>query len=117
MTEHTTTFEEAFDPTKEEGTPPMRLLPPGKYRSEVIDGSISETKNGKGTLPNLTRSVLSPGPFEKRLVFQSILTRHESPDAQRFGRYKLKDLCDACGITDPVTDIGVFNFKPCIIKI
>ena len=117
MTETTTIFNEPFDPTKEEGTPARSLLPAGKYRAEVIDASISETKTGRGTMLNLTWQILDRGPAENRFVFQSILVRHESPDAQRFGRYKLKDLCDACGIVDAVTDVAVFKHKPCLITV
>ena len=61
MPEYTTTFEEAFDPTKEEGTPPRTLLPAGKYRAEATDSSVSETKNGKGTMLNLTCKSSSAG--------------------------------------------------------
>ena len=117
MPEHTTTFKEAFDPAKEDGTPPRTLLPAGKYRAEVTDASVSETKNGKGTMLNLTWQILERGPAENRLVFQSILTKHESPDAERYGKYKVKDLCDACGITETVTDVDVFLHKPCLISV
>ena len=115
MSEATTTF--TFDPAKEDGTPPRTLLPAGKYRAEVTDASVSETKKRNGTMLNLTWQILDPGPAENRLVFQTILTRHESPDAERYGRAKVKDLCDACGITETVTDVAVFLHKPCLISV
>ena len=117
MPEATTTFSEPFDPAKEDGTPARALLPAGKYRAQVTDASVSETKKRNGTMLNLTWQILNPGPAENRLVFQTILTRHESPDAQRIGRQKLKDLCDACSITEAVTDVGVFLHKPCLISV
>jgi hypothetical protein len=107
---------EAFDPSKEEGTPPRSLLPAGKYPAEIVDATVATTKNQKGTMLNLTWQINQPG-FEHRHVYQSILTRHESAEAERFGRYKLKDLCVACGITSTVTDLGEFYFKPCLITV
>ena len=112
--EHTTTLDEAFDPATEEGTPARELLPPGKYKAEVVKAYIAGTKNGKGQMLNLQYSI-TEGEYERRLVFDHIIVQHESVDAQRFGRQKVKDLCDATGITDPVTDVEVFCYKPVVI--
>jgi hypothetical protein len=35
----------------------------------------------------------------------------------KFGRQRVKDLCDACGINDKVTDVSVFLHKPCEITV
>jgi Protein of unknown function (DUF669) len=107
--EHTTTLSEAFNPATEEGTPARELLPPGKYKAEVVKAYIAETKNGKGQMLNLQYSI-TEGEYEKRLVFDHIIVQHESVDAQRFGRQKVKDLCDATGVTDAVTDVEVFLY-------
>jgi hypothetical protein len=112
--EQTTMLNEAFDPAKEEGTPARHLLPPGKYKAEVVNAHIAGTKNGKGQMLNLQYSI-TEGEYEKRIVFDHIIVQHESVDAQRFGRQKVKDLCDATGITDPVTDVEVFCYKPVVI--
>jgi Protein of unknown function (DUF669) len=114
--EHTTTLNEAFDPATEEGTPARELLPPGKYKAEVVSAHIAGTKNGKGQMLNLQYSI-TEGEYEKRLVFDHVIVQHESVDAQRFGRQKVKDLCDATGITDAVTDVGVFLYKPVVITL
>ena len=114
--EQTTMLNEAFDPAKEEGTPARHLLPPGKYKAEVVSAHIAGTKNGKGQMLNLQYSI-TEGEYEKRIVFDHIIVQHESVDAQRFGRQKVKDLCDATGITDPVTDVEVFLYKPVVITL
>jgi Protein of unknown function (DUF669) len=114
--EQTTMLNEAFDPAKEEGTPARHLLPPGKYKAEVVNAHIAGTKNGKGQMLNLQYSI-TEGEYEKRIVFDHIIVQHESVDAQRFGRQKVKDLCDATGITDPVTDVEVFLYKPVVITL
>jgi hypothetical protein len=50
-------------------------------------------------------------------VFDHIIVQHESVDAQRFGRQKVKDLCVATDITDAVTDVEVFLYKPVVLTI
>jgi hypothetical protein len=110
------TLTEAFDVENEEGTPPLTLLPAGKYKAEITDANVGPTKNGKGQAVRLVWTI-TEGEHEKRLVFQNILIQHESEEAQRFGRRKFKDVCVACGITNPVTELEVLLYKPCMISI
>jgi Protein of unknown function (DUF669) len=100
----------------EEGTPERELIPAGKYRAVIVTATVGPTKNGKGQAVSITWSI-DEGQYEKRLVFQSILVQHESADGQRFGRRKFKDVCAACGINEPVTDLGVLLYKPCSISV
>jgi hypothetical protein len=109
-------LETAFDVANEEGTPPITLLPAGKYTAEITSASVGETKNRKGTAVSLGWTVTG-GDFEKRMVFQNILIQHDSADAQKFGRQKMKDVCTACGITEPLTDLDVLLYKPCQITV
>jgi len=113
--ESSTVLDTAFDVENEEGTPPRELLPAGKYKAQIVTAVVGPTKNAKGQAVNLTWTVIE-GEFENRLVFQNILIQHESQDAQRFGRQKFKDVCSACGITSPVTDLDVLLYKPCMIS-
>ena len=112
----TTTLDEAFEPAKEEGTPARELLLPGKYKAEVVRAFIVGTKNGKGQMLNLGYAI-TEGEYEKRIVFQSIIVQHESMDAQRFGRQKVKDLCVATDVTDTVSDVEVFLYKPVVLTL
>jgi hypothetical protein len=114
--ETSTTLDIPFDVENEEGTPPRELLPAGKYKAQIVTATVGPTKNGKGQAVSLTWSI-AEGEFENRLVFQNILIQHESPDAQRFGRQKFKDVCSSCGITVPVTDLDVLLYKPCMISV
>jgi hypothetical protein len=105
-----------FDPQTEEGSKPFELLPKGKYAAEVVDAAIVDTKNGRGQMLKLTW-VISGGEYDDRRVFQQIIVQHESEDAMNFGRRKIKDLCDACGIRERVSDVEVFLHKPCEITV
>jgi len=111
-----TILDEAFDVEAEEGSPARELLPAGRYKAEVTAATVGVTKNGRGQMVNITWTVIG-GDHDKRLVFQNILIQHESADAQRFGRQKFKDLCVACGVTKPVTDLDVLLYKPCLITV
>jgi hypothetical protein len=109
-------LETAFDVDNEEGTPPRELLPTGKYTAEISTATVGPTKNKRGQMVNLTWTI-AEGDYEKRLVFQNILIRHDSEDAQRFGRQKFKDVCEACGVTGQVTDLDVLRWKPCTLTV
>jgi hypothetical protein len=111
-----TMLENAFDADREEGTPPIELLPPGKYWAEISSATVGPTKNARGQAVNLKWTV-TEGYYEKRVLFQSILIQHDSVDAQRFGRQKFKDVCAACGVTGSVTDLEVLLFKACTIYV
>jgi Protein of unknown function (DUF669) len=115
--ESSTTLDTAFDVTNEEGTPARELLPKGKYTAEITGATVGPTKKGNAQMVNLTWAI-TEGEHENRLVFQSIIIQHsDSPDAQRFGRQKFKDVCSACGITESVTDLTVLQYKPCTISV
>ena len=115
--ESSTTLDTAFDVANEEGTPARELLPKGKYTAEITDATVGPTKRGNAQMVNLCWTI-TQGDHENRMVFQSIIIQHsDSPDAQRFGRQRFKDVCAACGITESVTDLGVLQFKPCTISV
>jgi hypothetical protein len=105
-----------FNPEIEEGSQPFELVPKGKYTAEVVDAAIVDIKSGRGQMLKLTW-VISGGDYDDRRIFQQIIVQHESEDAMRFGRQRIKDLCDACGIRERVTDVAVFCHKPCQIAI
>jgi Protein of unknown function (DUF669) len=117
MTEASSVLDDAFDVENEEGTPPIELLPKGKYTAEIIEASAKLTKAGNAKMVNL-KWAITEGEFEARLVFQSIIIRHDdSTEAQLWGRRKFKDVCAACGITGRVTDLEVLLYKSCTICI
>jgi hypothetical protein len=112
-----TTLDDAFDTANEAGTPPIKLLPKGRYTAEITKATIGPTKAGNAQMITL-QWVITEGDYEDRVVFQTIIYQHvDSSDAQRFGRQKFKDVCFACGITDPVTDLDVLLHKPCSIYV
>jgi hypothetical protein len=111
----TTTLPEAFNPEEQEGTS-FDLLPVGEYVAQIIDASVSQRKTGDGYGINLMWQI-TEGEYENRYVWQRITFQHSSNQAQTIGRKQLKDLCDATGFNEPVSDADVFKFIPCRIRV
>jgi Protein of unknown function (DUF669) len=102
-------LETPFNPAEEKGTS-YSLLPAGKYKAEIVQATSSRTKNGKGQNVKLQWAI-TEGEFENRPLFQDIIVQHdESEEAQRIGRERFKDVCESCGITDPVTKLDVLQY-------
>src|SRR5262245_56286199 len=116
MTERSSVLGDAFDVDHEDGTPPITLLPPGKYAAEIVEAYVAPTKNGRGQMVHLRWTIVE-GDFENRLVFQSVIIQHDSADAQKFGRLKFRDVCFSCGVTGPVTDLEVLKYKKCHVRV
>jgi Protein of unknown function (DUF669) len=114
MTETSTVLSEAFDTASEEGTPAFEPVPKGSYVASITDAKVGALKSGKGQAVNLTWEI-SGGQYDGRLIFDRVIVVHESAEAMKFGRRKLKDIADACGVKDSITDLSVLLNKPCSI--
>ena len=114
MSELSSTLSEAFDTATEEGTPAFEPLSPGNYVASIIDAKVGPLKSGKGQAVLLQWEVRD-GANQGRLIFDRVIVAHESAEATKFGRRKLKDIADACGVKDSITDLSVLLNKPCSI--
>src|SRR6516164_3449189 len=116
MTELSTTLDEAFNTQTEEGTPDFQPLPAGNYVATIVDAKVGPLKSGKGQAVLLQWEVQG-GAYQGRLIFDRVIVAHESAEAMKFGRRKLKDIADACGIKDSITDLSVLLNKSCSIYV
>ena len=113
----TNILDEAFNLDEEEGTPPLTLLPAGKYKAEITSAKQGITKNEKGQAVYLTWTI-TEGEFENCLLFQQVLLRRESADAERIGRQKFFDVVSACGYkTGEFAELDLLLYKPCEIYV
>lgn len=110
MSELSTTLTEAFDVATEEGSPDFAPLPAGKYVASIIKAEVGPLKSGKGQAISATWEV--EGEHAGRQIFDRIIVVHESADAMKFGRRKLKDIADAVGVTEAIADLSVLLNKP-----
>jgi hypothetical protein len=116
MSELSTTLDEAFNTQTEEGTPGFQPLPAGGYVATIVDAKVGPLKSGKGQAVLLQWEVQG-GANQGRLIFDRVIIAHESAEATKFGRRKLKDIADACGVKDSITDLTVLLNKPCSIYV
>jgi hypothetical protein len=112
--EATTVLDEAFDTANEEGSPDFEPIPAGHYVATIAVAKASRLKSGRGQAVLLTWKVQDE-THDGRLIFDRAIVSHESEKAMKFGRQKLKDICDACGVTGPLTDLTVLLDKPCSV--
>ena len=105
----------AFNPAEEEGSK-FKLLPPGEYLAEIVATEIRQPQNADGYMLCLTWRVCE-GPLENRQIFENLCYQHSNMQAQQIARRKIKDICEALGITAPITDPEVFTFKPMRVRV
>jgi hypothetical protein len=116
MTEnYDTQLPEAFDPATQKGSE-FDVLPIGTYRAQIVDASVAQTQKGDGYYIGLSWQI-TEGQYEGRYVFQNITFQNPSAQATAIGRAQFKDLCVAAGIDQEVTDVEVFKFIPCTLKV
>jgi len=121
MVEHseTTLLPEAFDPQQQEGSH-FDLVPAGWYDAQIIEATVcqSQTAKGSGHYLKLSWQITEEGDYENRYVWQNITFLHDkSVQAVEIGRRNFKDLCDATSISEQVSDVSIFKFKPCRIRV
>jgi len=114
MGELTTILDTAFDTATEEGSPDFEPLPKGRYVACLVDAKVGALKSGKGQAITATWEI-EGDKYAGRLIWDRIIVSHESGDAMKFGRRKLKDIAVACGVTEQITDLSVLLNKPCLI--
>jgi hypothetical protein len=110
-----TALPETFDPATQEGSR-FNLLPVSWYKAQITDASVSQPKSNNGWGINLTWQI-TEGEYEGRFVWQYITFIHSSTQAVEIGRRQFKDLCVATGVDEQVTDVAVFKFIPCQIRV
>src|SRR5262245_35665952 len=116
MAELTTVLDVAFDTETEEGTPPIQVIPAGRYTAAITKATVGSLKSGKGQAVELVWEV-EGGQYAGRLIFDRVIISHVSEDAMKFGRHKFKDICVATGVSGQVTDLSVLEGKPCSIYV
>jgi len=110
-----TTLPEAFDPETQEGSH-FDVVPIGTYAAQVVDACVAQPKSGDGHYVGLTWQI-TEGEHEGRYVWQRITFLHSSTQAVTIGRRQFKDLCVATGVSEQVSDVEVFKFIPCQLKV
>lgn len=99
-----------FDPTTVDPNQ-VAPFPDNNYCLQVIESEVKATKNGNGTMLNLTLEVID-GEYKGRRVYERINIQNASAAAQQIGQKQLSGLCHACGHLKAVTDSNELHYKP-----
>jgi hypothetical protein len=104
MSETSTVLNEAFDTATEEGSSDFSPIPAGTYTAFIKKAEVETLKSGRGEAVRVQWEI-EDGQYAGRIVFDRCIVSHESAPAMKFGRQKLKDICDATGHFDKLTDL------------
>jgi hypothetical protein len=110
-----TELPEPFDPNSQEGTS-WDLLAVGEYVATIVEAAVAQPKSRDGYYIAVTWKI-DEGDYEGRQVWQRITFLHSSEQAQSIGRKQLKDLYNATGCDEHITNVEVFLFKRAKIKV
>src|SRR5262245_33524700 len=114
MSENPDTFPpESFDPETQEGN---EVMPVDWYDAQIVEASVQQPKSLDGHYIALTWQI-TEGTYEGRCVWQHITFLHSNEQAVTIGRRNFKDLCVATNISEQVTDVSVFKFISCQIRV
>jgi len=72
---------------------------------------VGSLKSGNGQSIRMTWQIQG-GDYDGRKVWDQCIISHRSTEAMKFGRRKLKDIADACGVSGQITDLTVLLDKP-----
>ena len=104
--------EDFFNPEQEEGTH-FELLPSGFYICEMVEAINAPPKNGNGSMLTAVWHVVE-GPYTSRQLYQRLCYVHPNEMTQTIARQRLKDICDALDVHEPLNDqnLGLLLHKP-----
>lgn len=107
----------SIDPnTTESAQKGFETLPNGWYNAHITETEVANTKSGTGLILKLQWEVVD-GEHERRRVFQNINYANENPKAEAIGKGQLKDIMDAIGYTELLTDSDVLLHQVVRIKV
>ena len=89
-------FGHTFDASTVEPTAPFDVLPPGKYRVQLVASEMRPTKDGMGQYLLLELDILE-GQYAGRKLFDRLNLVNANPDAVQMAQRSLSALCRAAG--------------------
>ena len=89
-------FGHTFDASTVEPTTPFDVLPPGKYRVQLVASEMRPTKDGMGQYLLLELDILE-GQYTGRKLFDRLNLVNANPDAVQMAQRSLSALCRAAG--------------------
>lgn len=89
-----------FDASQVAPSEAFEVIPPGKYKVQVVDSDIRSTKDGNGSYLWLELEILD-GEQQGRKLWDRITLNNSNQQAVEIGQRQLSALCHACGKLRP----------------
>jgi len=96
-------------------TPIPELLPEGIYTVVINRSNLADNKKLTGINLTLRLEVLNP-PYEGKAIYDCLCVENNNEKAQAIAQSKLKDICEAVGVTQ-ITDTKQIIDKPLCARI
>jgi hypothetical protein len=112
-------YEDGFDTEEaaEQTGADFKPVPKGTYRVKVSSADLGKTKAGNADVLKLRLDIVGP-QHAGRVIFDDIIIKHPSEDAQRIGKTKFAGLARAVGAHNPkTTDVLVAKEVEAFIKV
>ena len=104
-----------FDASGVEPAVPMELLPPGKYRVQIVQSEMQATKQGDGQLLWLELDILD-GPHRGRKLWDRLNLVNRSQQTVEIAQRQLSAICHAVDRIH-VSDSEQLHFRPMTITV
>ena len=105
----------AFDASSVEPAVPLDLLPPGKYRAQIVQSEMQATKQGDGQMLCLEFDILD-GPQHGRKLWDRLNLVNRSQQTVEIAQRQLSAICHAVDRIQ-VTDSEQLHFKPMMLTV
>ena len=105
----------SFDASGVEPAGPFELLPPGKYRAQIVQSEMQPTKQGDGQMLCLEFDVLD-GPYQGRKLWERLNLVNRNQQTVDIAQRQLSAICHAVDRIQ-VTDSEQLHFRPMLLTV
>ena len=105
----------SFDASGVEPAGPFDLLPPGKYRAQIVQSEMQPTKQGDGQMLCLEFDVLD-GPHQGRKLWERLNLVNRNQQTVEIAQRQLSAICHAVDRIQ-VTDSEQLHFRPMMLTV
>ena len=105
----------SFDASGVEPAVTFEILPPGKYRAQIVQSEMQPTKQGDGQMLCLEFDVLD-GPYQGRKLWERLNLVNRSQQTVEIAQRQLSAICHAIDRIQ-VTDSEQLHFRPMLLTV
>lgn len=105
----------SFDASGVEPAVPFEVLPPGKYRAQIVQSEMQPTRQGDGQMLCLEFDLLD-GPYQGRKLWERLNLVNRNQTTVEIAQRQLSAICHAIDRIQ-VTDSEQLHFRPMLLTV